>query len=64
VSPQPPFSWAAMDDEARKQRFLDWVVDTCLLFGTQRKTAYNVAGLFADGLDREAEPLGAETEVT
>lgn len=48
------FSWVEMGDDTRK-KVLDWLVATCLLFGTTRKTAYLVASCFADSLDRDVE---------
>lgn len=45
--------WVEMDDSARKV-VLDWLIGTCLTFGASIGTAYQVAGLFAAGLDREA----------
>lgn len=40
---------------------LDYLVNTCLLHGSTTGTAYTVAGLFSDGLDRDcaATDLGA-----
>lgn len=31
----------------------NWVCDLCLMFGTATSTAYKVAGLFVEGLERE-----------
>lgn len=31
----------------------DWVVETCLLFGASATTAYKVAALMVEGIDRE-----------
>lgn len=50
------------DERADEQRYLDtaelnkwakWVVETCLTFGTSVSTAYKVAGLFVEGLERD-----------
>lgn len=40
---------------------LDYLVNTCLVYGATTGTAYTVAGLFSDGLDRDcgAVDLGA-----
>jgi hypothetical protein len=46
-------NWAESDDDERRQ-ILDWLVDTCLVFGSERATAYLVAAHFAQGLDAEA----------
>jgi hypothetical protein len=35
-----------------RKRVLDWIVETCLIHGTQESTAYLVASEFAKGLDR------------
>ena len=42
---------------------LDYLVNTCLVHGSTTGTAYTVAGLFSDGLDRDcATPwLGADS---
>lgn len=45
--------WADLDEQGRKI-VLDWLIGTCLTFGASIGTAYQVAGLFAAGLDREA----------
>lgn len=37
----------------------EWVVTTCLLNGTTVGTAYTVAGMFVDGLERERRAVGA-----
>ena len=42
--------WSAMTDDERR-KLLDWLVGTCLLFGTTRRTAYLVAATVAGGLD-------------
>ncbi len=47
--------WSELSDRERCA-VLDWVVDTCLLFGAQRTTAYAVASEFARGLDPEPQP--------
>lgn len=36
----------------------DWIVATCLLYGTTVATAYQVAGLFVLGVNKKAEPEG------
>lgn len=41
------------EQDAQLARVGQWVIETCLLFGTQRKTAYLVAGAFLEGLERE-----------
>lgn len=43
--------WAAMSDDERRE-LLDWLVGTCLVFGTTRRTAYLVAATLAEALDR------------
>lgn len=35
---------------ARDKKIADWVVNTCLVFGSTTATAYQVAGLFVQGL--------------
>jgi hypothetical protein len=47
--------WTELSDQDRC-RVLDWIVDTVLLFGGQRTTAYAVAAEFARGLDPEPPP--------
>lgn len=37
------------------EELAEWVKDTCLLFGAEPQTAYEVAGLFTKGLEREWE---------
>ena len=44
--------WAELTDDGRVD-WADWVVDTCLQFGTTRGTAYRVAAAFCDGLDAD-----------
>lgn len=44
--------WAEMSDVER-WTILEWVIETCLLFGCQRHTALKVAASFAQGLDQE-----------
>jgi len=39
-------------DAAELERWAKWVVATCLTFGTTVSTAYKVAGLFVEGLER------------
>jgi len=39
------------EQEAQLVRVGQWVIDTCLLFGTQPKTAYLVAGAFVEGVE-------------
>lgn len=40
-----------------KVAVLDWVVDTCLLYGASEGTAFAVAGIFPNGLDNaEVQP--------
>ena len=36
----------------------EWVVNTCLSFGTSLATAYKVAGLFIEGLRAEGQRDG------
>lgn len=38
--------WTAQE----RKRLLDWIVDACLLHGSQESTAYRVAAEFARGL--------------
>ena len=33
------------------RQIAEWVVNTCLLYGTTEATAYQIAGLFLKGLD-------------
>jgi len=33
-------------------RIMAWVIETCLVFGAQRSTAYKVAGVFGDALEQ------------
>lgn len=40
------------------KKIAEWVVQTCLLFGTTAQTAYTVAGLFLEGLQSEASKKG------
>jgi hypothetical protein len=47
-----------MDPQYRK-RYLDWIVDTCLLHGSQEHTAYLVAAEFAKGLAAHIDSSGA-----
>lgn len=42
--------WDDLPDKD-KRTTLDWIVTTCLLFGSTRYTAYLVAAEFARGLD-------------
>ena len=51
-SPAADKPWVELSGRERCA-VLDWVVDTCLLFGAQRTTAYAVAAEFARGLDPE-----------
>lgn len=37
------------------EEITEWVKNTCLLFGAETHTAYEVAALFAKGLAREWE---------
>lgn len=39
------------DDKATAE----WVVNTCLLFGTTVQMAHTIAGIFIDGLERQAQ---------
>lgn len=39
------------EQDARLARAGAWVIETCLLFGAQRKTAYLVAGSFVEGVE-------------
>lgn len=48
--------WANLTDRQRVE-WCDWVVDTCLLHGSTRYTAFSVAGLFAAQLDADMAPL-------
>lgn len=34
-----------------KKRLAEWIVETCLLFGTTTETAYKVAAVFIEGLE-------------
>jgi hypothetical protein len=54
------------EKDAQLARIGQWVIETCLLFGTRRKTAYLVAGAFVKGVEREwltneAEDGGADS---
>lgn len=50
--------WVDLDDHGQKV-VLDWLIGTCLTFGASIGTAYQVAGLFASGLDRDALKNGS-----
>ena len=43
-------TWDKMTPTERRQ-VIDWIVNTCLVFGSQLSTAYRVAAEFARGLD-------------
>jgi hypothetical protein len=40
---------------AREIEIADWVVDTCLAFGTSVETAYHVAALFVEALKNDGK---------
>lgn len=43
------------------RQIAEWVVNTCLVYGASEATAYQVAGLFLEGLHRyrhESQPKG------
>jgi hypothetical protein len=45
----------------RRQRLVEiaaWVAQMCLMFGSSPHTAYTVAGLFVEGIDREWSKQG------
>lgn len=46
------------------KKLAQWVVDTCLAFGTTVKTAYHVAGHFVDGVGWENPNPPPTTEET
>ena len=37
----------------KRQEMANWIRDLCLLFGTTVGTAYQVAGLFVEGLEKD-----------
>ena len=39
------------EQDAELARIGHWVIETCLLFGAHRKTAYLVAGAFIEGVE-------------
>lgn len=39
-----------MDDPRTDREWAEWIVQTCLMFGTTVATAYQVAGLFIDAI--------------
>jgi len=39
--------------QTEQRAFLDWIVTTCLLFGTELKTALRVAAEFCEGIEFE-----------
>lgn len=43
-----------------KAKIADWVVQTCLLFGSEVSTAYKVAAAFVEGLEQERLKKGQE----
>ncbi len=45
-------SQAITDVIAERKRLTDWVVQTCLLFGSSVSTSYQVAGLFIAEIER------------
>jgi hypothetical protein len=47
------------EKDAQLARIGQWVIETCLLFGTRRKTAYLVAGAFVKGVERDSAPEGS-----
>ena len=49
-----PRTWGEMTVLERK-RVLDWLVETCLVHGSQEYTAYRVAAEFARGLEQEVD---------
>jgi len=40
------------EETAELDRIMAWVVETCLIMGAQRHTAYKVAGAFGEGVER------------
>lgn len=42
-------------DATELEKWAKWVVVTCLTYGTSVSTAYKVAGLFIEGLERSYE---------
>ena len=46
----------------RQIEVADWIVETCLVFGTSVHTAYHVAGLFIEALEQENAPPAPEGE--
>ncbi len=37
----------------REIEIADWIVDTCLFYGTSTHTAFHIAALFVEALKRE-----------
>lgn len=48
--------WPELTPDERTA-ILDYLVNTCLLHGSTTGTAYTVAGLFSDGLDRDCAAI-------
>lgn len=57
INPNALTGFEALHDPARRDQALvdlgQWVVDTCLLFGCQPETAWQVGAIFTRGLRRE-----------
>lgn len=51
--------WPELTPDERTA-ILDYLVNTCLLHGSTTGTAYTVAGLFSDGLDRVRDKLSPD----
>lgn len=49
MPPTETRQWDRMTRSERK-RLLDWIVEACLIHGTQESTAFMVAAEFAKGL--------------
>ena len=43
---------------ARKIEIADWIVETCLTFGTSVTTAFKVAALFIEALENDGKVSG------
>jgi hypothetical protein len=43
-----------VNELSQDQKIAEWVVGTCLLFGTTPSTAYRIAGLFLQGLEKKS----------
>jgi len=48
------------EQDAELVRIGQWAIETCLLFGAQRKTAYLVAGYFIEGVEAAWHKRAAE----